>query len=329
MGKKHEIEDLRGKGIMARVTDTGKMFSTYRSFARDAGYSDAAEFSGGEKADKLEALARNGGTFKALARGNHCDSGYSNILVYVIESKEGDRFLVASSGLDISEPRCLSDMYEDIKDIIDEIRKYAYDDGYEQGKFDEEMGRIDGLDREELSKEVQQERRDRIVERAKNDVEKLKSNCQSSLDNNTGVSFWPEKAADFGGTPIHYVDFVVNKEKRTVASLIKSLTSSRVYYRGIAKCAPGDCFNVHIGKVIALRRALGLEVPDEYLNAPQPTEVRVGDVVKSKGKAFPMWGNGKVTSIESDKVSARGYFVKSGSYAYLHEAEIIDDSREE
>ncbi|MCA0117385.1 hypothetical protein LCD32_00040, partial [Bacillus sp. RSS_NA_20] len=49
--------------------------------------------------------------------------------------------------------------------------------------------------------------------------------------------------------------------------------------RGISKCAPNDCFNAHIGKAIALRRALGLEVPSEYLNVPQPTDVRVGDVV--------------------------------------------------
>jgi len=34
-----------------------------------------------------------------------------------------------------------------------------------------------------------------------------------------------------------------------------------------------------IGRAIALRRALGLEVPTEYLNAPNPTEVCVGDVV--------------------------------------------------
>ena len=58
------------------------------------------------------------------------------------------------------------------------------------------------------------------------------------------------------------------------------------YARGIAKAAPDDCFNVHIGKAIALHRALGLEVPDEYLNAPQPTEVRVGDAVRLSSMIF-------------------------------------------
>jgi len=75
-------------------------------------------------------------------------------------------------------------------------------------------------------------------------------------------------------------DFVINKEKRTVVALLRGVESGDVHARGIAKCAPDDCFNVHIGKAIALRRALGLEVPSEYYNAPQPTEVRVGDVIR-------------------------------------------------
>src|SRR5699024_4552499 len=74
-------------------------------------------------------------------------------------------------------------------------------------------------------------------------------------------------------------EFIVNKEKRTVVCLLKGSSRPKVYSGGIAKCAPNDCFNVHLGKAIALRRALGLDVPDEYLYAPQPTEVRKGDVV--------------------------------------------------
>src|SRR5690606_31968390 len=73
-------------------------------------------------------------------------------------------------------------------------------------------------------------------------------------------------------------------EKRTVVCLLKGFRIPVIYAKGIAKCAPGDCFNVHIGKAIALRRALGLKVPSDYLNAPQPTEVRVGDVVKFDGR---------------------------------------------
>jgi hypothetical protein len=80
--------------------------------------------------------------------------------------------------------------------------------------------------------------------------------------------------------PYNYVDFVVNRDKRTVVALLRIFKRGEVHARGIAKCHPDDCFNATIGRAIALRRALGLEVPDEYLNAPQPTEVRVGDVVR-------------------------------------------------
>lgn len=105
-----------------------------------------------------------------------------------------------------------------------------------------------------------QQRRDEIVEQAKRDVESLKNEYQLS-----------EKEVAF------------SMYKREVRAYITHLFSGKELTRGIAKCAPNDCFNVHIGKAIALRRALGLEVPAEYLNAPQPTEVRVGDVVTFPG----------------------------------------------
>lgn len=76
------------------------------------------------------------------------------------------------------------------------------------------------------------------------------------------------------------VQFEVNRDKRTVVALIKGLHNTRVVGRGIAKCARGDCFNVHIGKAIALYRALGLRVPDEFVYAPQPEGFRRGDVLE-------------------------------------------------
>jgi len=85
------------------------------------------------------------------------------------------------------------------------------------------------------------------------------------------------------------VEFVVNANKRTVVTLIKSRRGDKVRARGIAKCAPDDCFNVHIGKVIALRRALGLEITEEYVKAPQPTEARVGDVVEVGNFSGPVY----------------------------------------
>lgn len=72
-----------------------------------------------------------------------------------------------------------------------------------------------------------------------------------------------------------YVDFIINSEKRTVVALIKPSGLKQVVERGIAKCAPGDVFNEHIGKAIALGRALGLDV-SEFEQAVQPDEVVMG-----------------------------------------------------
>ncbi|MFT0803338.1 hypothetical protein VSK91_21980 [Bacillus swezeyi] len=147
-----------------------------------------------------------------------------------------------------------------------------------------------------------QERRDEIIEQAKADFLKLVRHS-NQLD--------------------CVVNFIVNREKRTVVALIKGEYTGDVYARGIAKVAPDDCFNEHIGKAIALHRALGLEVPDEYLNAPQPTEVRVGDVVE-------YLINGRVAMVVDD--SKRNFSTHNKTYlatAQASDAKIIDDSRTE
>ncbi|WP_139108748.1 hypothetical protein [Brevibacillus laterosporus] len=139
-------------------------------------------------------------------------------------------------------------------------------------------------------------------------------------------------------------EFIVNKERRTVVCLLRgAVTPERVFARGIAKCSPDDCFNVHIGKAIALRRALGLDVPTDYLNAPQPTEARVGDVVVIVGKQFfhhyyDVGDIGHVKDISNPvgelkvygKRTADANRSKDGYYQHVSvtDVEIIDDSRE-
>ena len=168
-----------------------------------------------------------------------------------------------------------------------------------------------------------QERRDEIVERAKADIENLKYR-----------TFYGELRYSYHGIVCN-VEFVVNKEKRTVVALLKSVGEGAVKSKGIAKAMPDDCFNEHIGKAIALHRALGLEVPDEYLNAPQPTEVRVGDVVGSFEFNEVADYYGKIVDVSEYKV-----FYKDGGFDYLPTVtegideygeksflKIIDDSR--
>lgn len=80
------------------------------------------------------------------------------------------------------------------------------------------------------------------------------------------------------------VEFHVNREKRVVTALIKPRRSAcnDVLAKFAAKCSPADVFHAEIGKAIALRKALGLTVPSEYTDAPQPEEPRVGAKVRGK-----------------------------------------------
>lgn len=119
--------------------------------------------------------------------------------------------------------------------------------------------------------------RDSIVERAKADVADLRKFSGTKIPNDT-VDFWPEVSESTNYIPMHTVEYIVNRDKRTVVAIIRCTIDGHIT-RGKSRCAPDDCFNVHLGKAIALRRALGLTVPDEYYTAPQPTEARVGTVI--------------------------------------------------
>lgn len=106
----------------------------------------------------------------------------------------------------------------------------------------------------------QQEIRDDVIRTAKVDLEVLtfKSSLKSEVPK-----------------------FIVNREKKVVVCLMGKADLELMYSnkKGIAKCFPTDCFNVFIGKVISIRRAMGLDIPKEYLNIPQPTKVEVGDIL--------------------------------------------------
>jgi hypothetical protein len=173
--------------------------------------------------------------------------------------------------------------------------------------------------------------RDDVVAKAKRDVAELERTYRSTV-RGAAVSFWPEECAKDGFSPVHYVDYVIDREKRTVVALIRYISNKAVAYRGIAKCAPGDVFNSHIGRAIALRRALGLDVPTEYTKAPQPTEPRVGDIVKIL-RYYGAGKLGRVTAVRPKNFGDwdRGLTLDSDGdfhWAYIDAVQVIDDSRE-
>jgi hypothetical protein len=214
-----------------------------------------------------------------------------------------------------------ADLLAQSTELIEEIRRQAYAEGYEAGRGYTSADVMDEIAEGQRRRNAQA-KRDTIVQRAR-------SYLRSLAD-------WPEKGKerylvdDGWNAIVCKAEYIVNKEKRTVVALLKGHIYGTVRARGTAKCAPGDCFNVHIGKAIALHRALGLAVPDELLNAPQPTEVRVGDVVKK-------WDGGIQTVSELlPDFDGRGYgqaFQTEESWGYgwlgINQVEIIDDSRDE
>jgi hypothetical protein len=157
--------------------------------------------------------------------------------------------------------------------------------------------------------------RDEIVEMAKKDVAELERDLVGRL---------PWKYACMQDSGHQKVNFVVNREKRTVVALLSNAyCGGGVNARAKSRCAPDDCFNVHIGRAIALRRALGLTVPSEYYEAPQPTEARVGDVM-----FIAPWTE-KVREVNKD--GGPGYIYDSLASEYLANGKgrITDDSRAE
>lgn len=110
-----------------------------------------------------------------------------------------------------------------------------------------------------------------IIEKAKKFVKNV-SSCQSScVSNEIGNETYQGMCTDN--------EFIINDEKRTVVVLVRGVSTGQIYEKGIAKCNPNDVFNEHIGKAIALGRALGLDV-SEFEQAVQPT-VAIGQLLGS------------------------------------------------
>lgn len=132
--------------------------------------------------------------------------------------------------------------------------------------------------------------RDGVIKQAISDVEDLLSRDYYSVGVGKTVRAHVGASVDFViGAGSDRVDFFINADKKTVIAKLfinspgfsKTVTRQSYATQGRAKCAPGDVFNEHIGKAIALRRALGLEVPVEYftVEARDRDDLAVGDLV--------------------------------------------------
>jgi len=122
------------------------------------------------------------------------------------------------------------------------------------------------------------QKRAAIIEKAKRFVEECK-NFTGGVTKRKGYRY------SSTGYIVCDSEFVVNREKNAVVALLKRQMHGSLVVKGIAKCHPHDVFNEHIGKAIALGRALGLDV-SEFEQAVQPDEVVVGMLVRVTGNTL-------------------------------------------
>lgn len=310
MAKDFNIEKISGT---AKVIDSGQTYNLYGEFARAAGYPEATK-------DKRRTQLYNGEPVELLAKGDH-ESGYSDKL-YVVADRDGLKAVIGVEGLaftDIEDPPPQTSIAE-LQAQIDVLQAEVAE--LKRGVTVTIGGKNAG--KMAAPAESPQQVRDRIVEQAKEDVTALVARGRDAY-----------AYGDVGEGSYTYcyrfyaASFQVNRDKKAVTALIKTTDGAGMEFGnpqvGIAKCSLDDCFNADIGKAIALRRALGLDVPDDYLNAPQPEEVRVGDYV-SLGDPF-------TRELVSDTDHNSNRHIIGISCAELWHGKgrcsIIDDSREE
>lgn len=181
-----------------------------------------------------------------------------------------------------------------------------------------------GADVDKIAKELMEkhhpqtpnQRRKAVIDRAKAFVADVEKGAYKSYYHKLSLGEGSAVYRDKTTKP----EYHVNKEKRVVTVLVKGSNFPKLYAKGISKCAPGDVFNEHIGKAIALAKAYGLEVPREFTHAPQP-EIAEGQIVKAKPQRWYTQNPFKVKYIGGNDV-----YEADCAWIPKDITEILDDS---
>lgn len=250
----------------AKVMDPGCLYSTYQSFAIKLGYPNAAVKS--DSYDDRRELQK-GEMVRLLANGQH-EWYKEEKTLWIIENDIGEQFIIGEDGLKFIDEQPTQDKFmELISNLSAEVVRLTK--------------RMDGLD-------------SKLTEHCMKLAENI-SGVHADVNKLSGADYqlqYPqhkpkvytreqviEEAKEFVKRLEHTyptLKFFVNRDKRTVAAIIKD--SRYVLSRGIAKTHVDDVFNSWIGKYIAACRCLGYSIPPHFTDAPQPTGVKVGDIVR-------------------------------------------------
>jgi hypothetical protein len=162
--------------------------------------------------------------------------------------------------------------------------------------------------------------RDVIVKKAIKYIEDAK--CSGGQNGETWeYREYPSQNGHLRGKAMN-AEYIVDQPKRTVVCILRCWITKKILYRGKAKAAKSDCFNIHIGKAIALSKALGWTTPEEFLWAPSSSGVKEGDIFKFHAEDQTVY---TALSTEKDLV----YGDSKGNYMGVTNVKpfkIVDDS---
>lgn len=143
-------------------------------------------------------------------------------------------------------------------------------------------------------------RRASVIKQAKDFVADLESTkkCSAVMNIRGGLeSYYPH---------LDELSFVVNSDKGTVVALLKYRKEQEVWAKAFAKCDPSDVFNADIGKAIAAGRLYGVDIPEEFLKAVQPTEVVVGMRVRG-GNGYGQYDSSRIFTLYKTREDGWAY----------------------
>lgn len=157
-----------------------------------------------------------------------------------------------------------------------------------------------------------------VIETAKKDVEDLRRQMVNGTRKTEGSYAFREKMTD--------VEF--KYEGRRTTAIVRCVFTGQVLDMATIIAPDSICANKHLGNAIALRKALRLEVPTYYIDAPQPIHVRAGDKVRSLMGGKPMTAGKRYP--EKDHLFGCAFETRENSMVWFGEdqVKIIDDTRE-
>lgn len=171
-----------------------------------------------------------------------------------------------------------------LSEFVEELKAVVRAELAAEGRKHDEEERKNGKIKIDLANLA----RKSVIEDAKKFLEEhTKPNCY--VKGNPAITY----RVMFGVNP----EFHVNEKKRTVTLLLRGAGDGKIMCKEIVRCAPTDVFNAHIGKAIALGRALNLDVK-KFTHAAQPREVVVGQVFKVSSRGVIYGKTGTITKMK-------------------------------